>query len=85
LGIIIWVVLPRVRELSITGRMFIQQGIVIPFLPFLPFCVWMIWHHLYGGSNTSGSALNFLPESMVLLLTIVLVAKGISGVRTSYS
>ena len=85
LGIIIWVVLPRVRELSITGRMFIQQGIVIPFLPFLPFCVWMSWRHLYGGSNTSGSALNFLPESMVLLLTIVLVAKGISGVRTSYS
>jgi O-antigen/teichoic acid export membrane protein len=85
LGIIIVVVLPRIRELSITSGIFIQQGIVIPFLPFLPFCLWMVWHHWFGSSHNTSGAFDFLPESLLLLLTIVLVAKGIAGGRSSYS
>jgi O-antigen/teichoic acid export membrane protein len=84
-AIITWVVLPRIRELSITSGMFIQQGIVIPFLPFLPFCLWMVWHHWFGSSHNSGSAFDFLPESLLLLLTIALVTKGMAGVRSPNS
>jgi O-antigen/teichoic acid export membrane protein len=84
LGVITLAVIPRIRELSITSGMFIQQGIVIPLLPFLPFFLWIAWHHSYGSRNESGNPFYSLPESMALLLTMVLVAKGIANVRSSY-
>ncbi len=81
LAIITFVILPRIHELTISNGMFIRQGIVIPLLPFLPFCIWMLGDHWYGRASQLRGTFDLLPQSLVLLLTILLVSRGIIGVR----
>ncbi len=42
LTFILFFVLHRVQEVSITSRIFVREGIIIPLLPFLPISIWII-------------------------------------------
>jgi len=85
LAVITFGVLPRIRELSISPSRFIQQGIIIPFLPFVPFCLWVLWRHWYESRTNLANVFSIVSASLVLLLTISLLHRGINGVRDSSS
>jgi O-antigen/teichoic acid export membrane protein len=81
LSIITFAIVPRIRELKISNDIFLREGIIVPLLPFMPCFVWIFWHHWHGRVSQPRVLSNILIESLILLLTIVLVSKEIAGVR----
>jgi O-antigen/teichoic acid export membrane protein len=43
IGMTILIVMPRVKEVYVSRRLFVWQGILLPLLPFLPICIWMFF------------------------------------------
>lgn len=79
-SIVIFVVVPRIHELSIGSGLFLWEGIGIPLLPFLPVCAWVLcqgWarNHLQ----------SFLLRQSTLIVSLLLTAWWVgSGVRHTF-
>jgi len=81
LTICIIFVMPLITEVRINGRVFVWQGILAPLLSFLPVWIWLLCRDWYERTVQNTGIFAALPMSFVILLTIVLVSRGIAGAR----
>jgi len=83
LCITISVVMPRVKEFSVNGRIFVREGILTPLLPFIPVCVWTLCRGSHEIRSRASGVFSALPMTLVILLTITLVGWTMAGARRS--
>lgn len=76
LGIVIFYVLPRIRELRLNGVSFIWQGAGVPFAPFALFCFWMACRGWIDAHLPRVATVRWIPYSL-LLAAIVLSYNGV--------
>lgn len=81
LMITILIVMPRSKEVGVSRRSFVWQGILIPLLPFLPICIWMLCLGWYERATHAVGAIAVVPTCVIVLLTIVFVGFGAARVR----
>jgi O-antigen/teichoic acid export membrane protein len=81
IAITIFVVMPRVKEVCVSRGLFIWQGIFMPLLPFLPVCLWMLCRGWYGREVHVTGVFTALPVTIVIILTIVFIGRGVAGAR----
>jgi O-antigen/teichoic acid export membrane protein len=77
LGITVFYLLPRIKELSLRSVPFLWQGAGVPFVAFIPFCAWMVARNWTEAHLPAVTLVRWIPY--LLLLTAVGISW--SGVR----
>jgi O-antigen/teichoic acid export membrane protein len=81
LVITIFFVMRRVHEFRLERSTFIRQGILVPLLPFLPLCICLLCRGWFARVTQATGLFATLPMIVMMLLTVLLVIRGVTGAR----
>jgi len=81
LAVLIFFVMRGIQEVRIRLWSFVAQGLFVPFVPFLPLCLWIAVRDLCSESFPIPSGFAFVLTTVLSLLTVALIKRGIDGAQ----